>query len=404
MKILAVSFFTPYKENYKGISALLYSLLKYRSSDVEVVLYSYNANHLPIEKIYEVEREIGIKIRFIPFPLWIQKLMRIPILFKVLELLLPESLYSYIAVPNEIKDKIKSFEPDVVWLYPFFFYRWASKLKKIKFVITGCDNNALFYERCLDDAFFKSKKKHIGLLLRLYKAYWIEKKFAKKNIMMHYVGQEDMSSYMNKVNIHNAFFSVHPHNCYISKDIHFSSHRIRVVIAGNNDFYMISNSKKIIEELSKNELLPNFVEITFLGKGWNTDYLALKDAGYACDIITWVDNYNRELIKYDVQLVPISVGTGTKGKVLDALVNGLLCIGTPCAMENVFVENGKSCIIYNNPEDIPAILLDISLNRKKYEEIAENGRSMILEKHSPLLASDSFYANIANFLMKNNVL
>lgn len=29
---------------------------------------------------------------------------------------------------------------------------------------------------------------------------------------------------------------------------------------------------------------------------------------------------------------------------------------------------------------------------------------MILEKHSPLLASDSFYANIANFLMKNNVL
>ena len=86
-------------------------------------------------------------------------------------------------------------------------------------------------------------------MLRLYKAYWIEKKFAKKNIMMHYVGQEDMSSYMNKVNIHNAFFSVHPHNCYISKDIHFSSHRIRVVIAGNNDFYMISNSKKIIEEL-----------------------------------------------------------------------------------------------------------------------------------------------------------
>lgn len=50
MKILAVTFFTPYKENYKGISALLYSLLKYRSSDVEVMLYSYNANQLPIEK------------------------------------------------------------------------------------------------------------------------------------------------------------------------------------------------------------------------------------------------------------------------------------------------------------------------------------------------------------------
>lgn len=129
MKILAVTFFTPYKENYKGISALLYSLLKYRSSDVEVVLYSYNANQLPIEKIYEVEREIGIKIRFIPFPLWIQMLMRIPILFKVLELLLPESLYSYIIVPNEIKDKIKSFEPDVVWLYPFFFTDGLRNLK-----------------------------------------------------------------------------------------------------------------------------------------------------------------------------------------------------------------------------------------------------------------------------------
>lgn len=404
MKILVVTFFTPYKENYKGISALLYSLLKYRSSDVEVVLYSYNANQLPFEKIRDVERELGIKISFIPFPVWIQKLKRIPFLFKMLELLLPESLYSYIAVPNEIKNRIKLFKPDVVWLYPFFFYNWASKLNNLKFVITGCDNNALFYKRCQDDAFFKPMKKRIGLLLRLYKAYHIEKKFARKNVMMHYVGQEDMASYMHKVNIHNAFFSVHPHNCYLSKDIRFSSPRIRVIIAGNNDFYMFSNSRKIIEELCRNKLLPNFVEITFLGKGWDIYYLALKDAGFVSNIITWVDNYNRELIKYDVQLVPISVGTGTKGKVLDALVNGLLCIGTPCAMENVFVENGKSCIIYNNPEDIPAILLDISLNRKKYEEIAENGRSMILEKHSPLLASDSFYANIANFLMKNNVL
>lgn len=120
MKILAVTFFTPYKENYKGISALLYSLLKYRSSDVEVMLYSYNANQLPIEKIYEVERELDIKISFIPFPVWIQKLKRIPFLFKILELMLPDSLYSYIAVPNKIKSGIKAFKPDIVWLYPFF--------------------------------------------------------------------------------------------------------------------------------------------------------------------------------------------------------------------------------------------------------------------------------------------
>ena len=161
---------------------------------------------------------------------------------------------------------------------------------------------------------------------------------------------------------------------------------------------MFSNSRKIIEELCKDKLLPNFVDITFLGKGWDTYNLALKDAGYVSNIITWVDNYNRELIKYDVQIVPISIGTGTKGKVLDALSNGLLCIGSQCAMENVFVENGKSCIIYNKPEDVPAILFDISLNRKKYEEIAENGRSLILEKHSPFLASSSFYGNITNFL------
>jgi hypothetical protein len=46
----------------------------------------------------------------------------------------------------------------------------------------------------------------------------------------------------------------------------------------------------------------------------------LNDLGF-------VDVYLDEIIKYDIQLTTISVGTGTKGKVLDALANGLMVMG-----------------------------------------------------------------------------
>lgn len=74
--------------------------------------------------------------------------------------------------------------------------------------------------------------------------------------------------------------------------------------------------------------------------------------GYEVECKSWVEVYAGEVIKHDIQLFPISVGSGTKGKVLDALSMGLLCIGSEIAMENIYVKHGHSCYLYHNVSDV----------------------------------------------------
>ena len=56
MKVDLITILTPYKENYKGTSALPYHLMLHRPDDVEIEVYSFNNNNLPTDKIREVEK------------------------------------------------------------------------------------------------------------------------------------------------------------------------------------------------------------------------------------------------------------------------------------------------------------------------------------------------------------
>jgi hypothetical protein len=44
----------------------------------------------------------------------------------------------------------------------------------------------------------------------------------------------------------------------------------------------------------------------------------LENKGFEVSHITFAPDYIEEICKHDIQLTPISIGTGTKGKVLDA--------------------------------------------------------------------------------------
>ena len=128
--------------------------------------------------------------------------------------------------------------------------------------------------------------------------------------------------------------------------------------------------------------LKEHYSITFLGKGWEKHVETLRGAGYEVEHIRFAPDYIEEICKYDIQITPISIGTGTKGKVLDALANGLLVIGTKYAMENIAVKNGESCIEYDDAKEVIGILKDIPYDIQKYEKIAEEGRRCVLEYHN----------------------
>ena len=122
--------------------------------------------------------------------------------------------------------------------------------------------------------------------------------------------------------------------------------------------------------------------ITFLGKGWEKHVEDLRKAGFEVNHIKFAPDYIEEICKHDIQITPIAIGTGTKGKVLDALANGLLVIGTTYALENIAVKHGESCIEYHYPTEVIDILNDIPNNLYKYERMAEAGRQAVLKYHN----------------------
>ena len=122
--------------------------------------------------------------------------------------------------------------------------------------------------------------------------------------------------------------------------------------------------------------------ITFLGKGWEKHVEDLRKAGFEVNHIKFAPDYIEEICKHDIQITPIAIGTGTKGKVLDALANGLLVIGTTYALENIAVKHDESCIEYHYPTEVIDILNDIPNNLDKYERMAEAGRQAVLKYHN----------------------
>ena len=68
MKVAVITEWTPTPENRGGISALHYSLIKYRPSDVEVKIFTYNLNHISKEEIDDLSKKLCAEIRILKYP------------------------------------------------------------------------------------------------------------------------------------------------------------------------------------------------------------------------------------------------------------------------------------------------------------------------------------------------
>ncbi len=241
--------------------------------------------------------------------------------------------------------------------------------------------------------------RNILLLIRKainYKKYInLEESFPfNNNIIYHTVGERDCDTLI-KVNPNiSAKFIYHPHYKIIDKYIHFNK-KIKILIAGRNDFYMHDSMQQALNVFYTNSILQKYYSITFLGKGWEKEHDKLSQLGYVSTNIQYVQNYIEEIIKYDIQLTAISVGVGTKGKVLDAFANGLLVIGNDLAIENINVQHNISCLKYSSPNELLKILLDIPSDIKYYESIAECGRNSVRLYHG-VKSIKQFYSLIDN--------
>lgn len=412
MKVVLVTLITPASENIRGTSALPFHLIKGMnikgdatpshssiSKTHNFVIYSFNANNLSNEKIVEVEKELGVTIKVMQLPKWYQWMFMFRLLF--LRVFLKYPFVNYIRLSKKIVDEIQLSAPNLIWVYGEELSRIVKQFPNIQRIQLGPDTESLFYYRMMNKNFVVS---HIWSFWKnavMYRKYArMEQQFCTdKNFTYYAVGEDDvhhMQMLNPKVQVR---FLRHPHYEVskfgtISEKLMVSFHqpKIKLLIAGQYNLYMKQDADLLNEELRTNsEELASQYTITFLGKGWEKHVEVLESVGYEVNHIKFAPDYIEEICKHDIQITPISIGTGTKGKVLDALANGLLVIGTSYALENIAVNDGESCVKYDYPYEVINILKNIFNNKQKYEEMATKGRLRVLTLHNRTVISSQLF-------------
>lgn len=394
MKIVMITNMSPASENIRGTSALPYHLMKDREKDIDIAIYSFNNNQLASEKIKEVERELNADIHVIPLPKWFLWIFKFHLLF--IRLFLKYPLHNYIKLPKRYVDEIKNLHPDGIWIYGEELSRIARQFGGYRRLHTLPDCESLYYYRMMGQRFvFSHWKTYMKCVCMYPKFLDMERNFDKDaSIHYHLVGEED-AKFLRNINPGiQSHFLRHPHYDVLEpkKLVKFSQPKIRLLLAGQYNLYMQQDADLLVQELCLHASeLKNDYELTFLGRGWDGHAQCMEAAGYATQVIKFAPDYIKEICRHDIQVTPISIGTGTKGKVLDAMANGLLVIGSGYSLENIAVEDGVSCLKYENVHQVAQMLNNIKSDREKYQLMAERGRDCVLEFHSPKKASKDMF-------------
>lgn len=395
MKTILITFVTPASENIRGTSALPYHLIKgslFNDNvyDNQFDIYSFNNNGLSEEKIAEVEKELGATIKVIPLPKWYRWMFKLHLLF--LRVFLKYPFLNYIKLPEPLAEEIKALKPDLIWLMGEELSRIVKQFNGYRRIQVGPDTESLYYYRMMGRRFVMQKPLEYWKCALMYRKYArMEREFCTdENFTYYAVGEEDVR-HLKQLNPKvRAKFLRHPHyevSPQLTMDngeltIKFHQPKIKLLIAGQYNLYMKQEADELnLQFVRHNEQLKDHYFLTFLGKGWGEHVEALRNVGYEVNHIIFAPNYIEEICKHDIQITPISVGTGTKGKVLDALANGLLVFGTSYAMENIAVKDRESCIEYRCSQEVINVLMEIPMNLGVYELMAEKGQRQVLLYH-----------------------
>ena len=392
MKIVFITPVTPFIDG--GTSAHIYHLTLGRSNDIEMDIYTFNNNYRTPEEIKAVEEQLNVRIHIIKMPLWIRLLFMFHL--SIIRVFLKFPIYYYLKVDKKTTDEIEEKRPDGIWIYGEELASVTRQFPNYRRVHTLPDSEAMYFYRMIQQRFVTKHPMTYWKNILMYKKYvCMEQHYDNHpSITYHLVGEADADFIKNNNPGIDARFIRHPHYHILNpnRTIKFHQPRIKLLIAGQYNHYMQQAADLLSSQFTvhSSQLSENYV-ITFLGKGWEKHVETLRSAGYEVKHIRFAENYQEELIKHDIQITPIAIGTGTKGKVLDALANGLLVIGTPYALENIAVKHGDSCIEYRQPQEVIEVLKDIPNNIRKYEDMALAGRNAILKYHGRTVVSQTLF-------------
>ena len=406
MKILFISSFPPSKHNLGVPSSLNYYLIKNKPSYVKVIDLLYVEGFETMESqfkndLYKIFRKVyKIKLRYSDI-----------IFYKVLDFFkIKHAFYgsAYRCLPRkELKNKIIK-KYDFIWIYPCVMYPWKQLVSPgQRCLITTPDCSLLHYELALKNypkgtpiRSNLKKDPQIRNLDDLYnQSLFRENEIAHSNSIIHVVGIDDLKRYntINPIKT-DIFFSPHPVSDFKKKNNYFQNNKISVLISGtNHSIYNGDYIDRVIKVILQNSKeLSEKISITFLGKHFEENILALQGENFDVEHLKWVDSYEDEIIKHDIHLFALQLGTGTKGKVLCSMASGLICVGNKYAFENIIVDDDL-LINFTNENDIFDILKNITENKEYYVKNALKIQKQVIENHGSKKSAKIFWNKLKEF-------
>lgn len=405
-KIAFISTMMPTPTNVDGPSSLPFHLIEKRPQNIAIDIYTFNTNKIDSQRIQKLSKVLRCSVQILKHSKLYNTCLRHRILAYFVSSLRKLPLETLIKISKDIIDDINT-KYDYLWIYPHYLLGIGNQTTKPT-IVTGPDSSALLNKRKLEDPGavecmgIKRLERHLKWALNL------EKKWSgKRNVLMHFVGEADSNYFIQKNPNGKAFFLRHPSNmqknALVPQKVFPTNRPLKILIAGKICSTTLSDTNTIINSLSEaSEELSDKYQITFLGKGWQKTSVFLKEKGYPTECKTWVEDYFEEIRKYDIQLFPISSGAGTKGKVLDALCEGLICVGSECAFENIHLVDGSSAFRYKKADEVVDILKYIDSHKELLSSISMRGYQLVITEHSAMQLSADFFTMIFSFFKNYN--
>ncbi|WP_290661941.1 glycosyltransferase [Ignavibacterium sp.] len=100
-------------------------------------------------------------------------------------------------------------------------------------------------------------------------------------------------------------------------------------------------------------------------------------------IITgWVPDVKTYIDKCRIEVVPLRYGAGNKGKVGEALSNGLPVVTTSIGAEGMGIENSIHAFICNEPKDFAEKVIELYQNQELWQQFSDKGKRLIASQYS----------------------
>lgn len=397
MKIALISFYAPTYYNHDSPSALPYYIIRdmigRAAGEVELTVWTFNYNCVSPALMAEVSRELGIRIVDMGIPPRLAASTSLRGKLRQVFARYPARC-EYSSLSEKYRREIADYDADVVWLYIEEIAHLANDFPDKPVMITTPDCISMFYRRAMNDG---GIVKRIGRWLRYLQYRRMEREFpGGETRRYHLVGENDKENLLSVNPTLRASFIRHPHYDASASAVRvpgLAKRRLSIVVPAGVTLYTRSAVKEMVRAFVKNRHLRLVYDLTLLGKGWRSGFgERLKKAGFNVECREYVDDFGNELARHDIAIVPVAIGSGTKGKSLDALVNGLLTIGTPVALENIAVADGHSALEYETADELARILDDVPKHPKKYEAMAVEGRGAVVKWHDSAETSACFYS------------